>query len=59
VQEVTSRGVFLPAVWEQLPDPIEFLKHLKIKAGLTENYWSSSLKFWSFETESFGDDARE
>lgn len=55
VQEVTSRGVFLPTVWEQLPDPAEFLKHLKTKAGLGENYWSNSLKLWKFATESFGD----
>jgi AMMECR1 domain-containing protein len=47
--------VFLPAVWEQLPDPVEFLKHLKTKAGLGEDYWSDSLELWRFETESFGD----
>jgi len=55
LQEATSRGVFLPAVWEQLPNPVEFLKHLKTKAGLGEDYWSDSLELWRFETESFGD----
>ncbi len=28
------RGTFLPSVWEQLPDPAEFLGHLKVKAGI-------------------------
>jgi AmmeMemoRadiSam system protein B/AmmeMemoRadiSam system protein A len=29
-----KRAVFLPMVWESLPDPAEFLAHLKSKAGL-------------------------
>jgi hypothetical protein len=40
-------------VWEQLPDPREFLRHLKRKAGLTDDYWSASLKVYRYETESF------
>ncbi len=28
------RGTFLPSVWKQLPDPVEFLRHLKAKAGM-------------------------
>jgi AMMECR1 domain-containing protein len=28
------RGTFLPQVWESLPDPRDFLAHLKRKAGL-------------------------
>jgi AmmeMemoRadiSam system protein A len=31
------RGTFLPQVWEQLPDPEQFLAHLKNKAGLPMN----------------------
>lgn len=59
VQEVTSRGVFLPAVWAQLPNPRDFLRQLKKKAALGEDYWSNSLQFWKFETETFGDRDRE
>lgn len=33
------RGTFLPQVWEQLPDPREFLAHLKTKAGLGKKAW--------------------
>ncbi len=29
-----NRGLFLPQVWEQLPDPAQFLAHLFLKAGL-------------------------
>lgn len=29
-----KRGTFLPQVWEQLPDPKDFLAQLKAKAGL-------------------------
>ena len=28
------RSTFLPIVWEQIPDPAQFLAHLKAKAGL-------------------------
>ena len=28
-------ATFLPSVWEQLPDPTDFLRHLKKKAGLS------------------------
>ena len=38
------RGTFLPAVWEDLPDPRDFLMHLKLKAGLPPDYWSDTLK---------------
>lgn len=46
------RGLFLPAVWEKLPDIDTFLSHLKQKAGLPQQYWSDSIscqKFYSFE----------
>ena len=36
-----ARATFLPQVWEQLPDPQEFLAHLKMKAGLPPSWWDS------------------
>lgn len=47
------RGTFLPAVWEQLPDPVDFLQHLKIKAGLPPDHWSDSLQVSRYTSESF------
>ncbi len=49
------RGTFLPNVWESLPEPQEFIQHLKQKAGLPANYWSDTLKVYRYTTESFGE----
>ncbi len=32
-------ALFLPQVWEELPDPKQFLKELSLKAGLDEYAW--------------------
>lgn len=47
------RATFLPAVWESLPEPKDFLEQLKRKAGLTGNYWSNDVRAWRYRTESF------
>ena len=49
--EGSRRGTFLPSVWEQLPEPRQFLQHLKLKAGLPEAYWSNSIKAYRYRTE--------
>ncbi|MDH3354086.1 MAG: AmmeMemoRadiSam system protein A [Chromatiales bacterium] len=54
IEDQGRRGTFLPSVWEQLPDKTEFLTHLKIKAGLSPQHWSNTLKMSRYETESFG-----
>ena len=51
LQEGKRRGVFLPVVWEQLPEPEKFLSHLKRKAGLEEDYWSDTIQAWRYVTE--------
>lgn len=38
------RGTFLPQVWEQLPEPAEFLAHLKRKAGLPMDFWAEGVR---------------
>jgi len=52
LQEGRHRATFLPSVWEDLPEPADFLAHLKRKAGLEAEYWSPRLQFWRYETES-------
>ena len=37
------RGTFLPQVWEQLPDPHDFVEHLLHKAGLPVVFWSEDV----------------
>jgi uncharacterized protein len=49
------RGTFLPSVWEQLPQPRQFLRRLKEKAGLPADHWSDALRVFRYRTESFGD----
>jgi len=43
LHEGWRRATFLPVVWEQLPDPVDFLQHLKRKAGLAPDYWSPQI----------------
>jgi uncharacterized protein len=31
-------------VWEELPDPAEFMMHLKHKAGLPPDFWDPGVK---------------
>lgn len=54
LSERSRRGTFLPSVWEQLPHKHDFLKHLKMKAGLNADYWSDNIKVRRYHTESFG-----
>jgi len=42
------RGTFLPQVWEQLPEPHEFLEHLKRKAGLPPGFSHSEMRLWRY-----------
>lgn len=48
-----NKGTFLPSVWNTLPNPKEFLRHLKHKAGLDMDYWSERLRIQRYTTESF------
>ena len=38
------RSTFLPQVWEQLPDPVVFMAHLKQKSGLPAAYWGPDVR---------------
>ena len=45
-----NRGLFLPQVWEQLPEPADFVAHLKRKAGLSMDHWSTTMRAQRFIT---------
>ena len=47
----TSSATFLPQVWGQIPDKIEFLEQLSLKAGLNRNAWKSG-EIWSYTVNS-------
>ena len=58
LQTREGRGLFLPQVWESLPEPPAFLRQLKVKAGLTEDFWSDKVQLFRFRTETFGADVK-
>lgn len=51
-----GRATFLPAVWEQIPDPVQFVRQLKMKAGWPATYWSNRVRCSRYRTESFGEE---
>lgn len=49
-----NRATFLPQVWEQLPEPEQFLGHLCQKAGLPANAWRwPDIKISLYQVEKF------
>jgi len=54
LEDQGRRGTFLPSVWEQLPEPRQFLRQLKVKAGLSADYWSESIKVERYTVEDIG-----
>jgi AmmeMemoRadiSam system protein A len=51
LQDGSRRATFLPSVWDMLPEPGEFLKHLRRKAGLPDHGWSPKLTFQRYHVE--------
>lgn len=51
LKEGALQGTFLPSVWKSLPEPVEFLRHLKQKAGLGADYWSDKLEILRYTAQ--------
>lgn len=51
VKDGPYQAVYLPSVWEQLPEKETFLKSLKIKAGLAPQHFSNTFEGFRFTTE--------
>ncbi|MBN1210476.1 MAG: AmmeMemoRadiSam system protein A [Myxococcaceae bacterium] len=51
------RGVFIPKMWRQLPDPVQFLAFLRKKAGLPRGEWLSGTRMWRFTAEDWAEPA--
>jgi hypothetical protein len=49
------RGVFIPKMWKQLPDPVEFLSYLRRKAGLSTREWHAGTRVWRFTAEDWSE----
>jgi len=54
IESGDCRGTFLPAVWENIPEPGNFWRELKRKAGLPGDECPRDLLVWRYETESVG-----
>lgn len=51
IKDKGYQSVYLPSVWEQLPEKEMFLKSLKIKAGMTPEHFSSTFEAYRYTTE--------
>ncbi len=53
-QDGPFQATFLPQVWQELPEPKDFLTHLSLKAGLSPDAWQDkTAKFYQYQVESF------
>ncbi len=52
LEEGGYRGTLLPSVWQDIPEPREFLRRLKMKAGLPPGYWSQQLQVRRYTAQS-------
>lgn len=48
IEDGSMRALFLPSVWSQLPRREDFLRRLKVKAGMPPNHWSDRVRAWRF-----------
>jgi hypothetical protein len=54
----SHRATFLPQVWEVLPDAMQFMAQLKMKAGLPANFWAKDLVVQRYRVEKIRDATR-
>lgn len=51
------RATFLPQVWEQLPEPGQFMAQLKRKAGLSADFWHAEVRLSRYRVRKFEETA--
>ncbi|MDJ0769280.1 MAG: AmmeMemoRadiSam system protein A [Ilumatobacter sp.] len=54
IEGAGRRAVFLPVVWKQLPDAVDFVDHLYRKAGLPTRSWPADMRTWTFTATEYG-----
>ena len=47
------RATYLPQVWDQLTDPLDFLRSLRAKAGLPRDHWDDGVRLSRYSVTSF------
>ncbi|MBL0143903.1 MAG: AmmeMemoRadiSam system protein A [Betaproteobacteria bacterium] len=48
-------ATFLPQVWDDLPEPVEFLAALRHKARLPARFWDARIRLTRYTVEKYGD----
>jgi hypothetical protein len=59
IAQGNRRATFLPSVWESLPDPGDFLQHLKRKAGISGEAAAVPLLAWRYTVQEVPASPRE
>lgn len=50
-----NRATYLPQVWAQLPEPGDFIGHLKEKAGLPADFWSDDIRLSRYSVRKYSE----
>jgi len=58
LSDAFHRSVYLPQVWEQLPEPGQFIRELKRKGGWSADYWSDDMRVELFTVVHFREQER-
>ena len=45
------KATFLPSVWESISDKAEFVRQLKRKAGMPDNYWDAAMSVSTYRVQ--------
>lgn len=53
IKQGGAQATYLPSVWEQLPDPEQFVASLRVKAGLDAAGWRPDTQLFTYQTEAF------
>jgi AmmeMemoRadiSam system protein A len=53
IRSGAANATFLPAMWDKLPEPLTFLRHLEAKAGLRPGSWPSHMEAWRYRSTDF------
>ena len=50
IHDRNYKAVYLPSVWKEIPDKKDFLTSLKLKAGMSADYFSNTFEAFRFKT---------
>ena len=53
IRSGAANATFLPAMWDRLPDPLTFLRHLEAKAGLRPGHWPGDMEAWRYRSTDY------